>query len=253
MKEALSYGGGINTAAMAVELIRGGWRGPIAFADTGGEKDETYCHIHWMETNVFKPASLELMRLSWKSAPPEVIGLAQKELHDKRVLGKSLEEFCLDRRIIPLRSVKWCSLIFKRVLLEAWRVYIGADVSLIGMDASERYRLRDDPHVRYPLAEWGWRRKDCIAYLVEKQIPVPPKSSCFFCPNQVIIEFRDLWNNHPDLYERAVILERNVVGRAVNAKLRHDFPLDEWRRRFEAEIPMDLGEQSVTNLCICGL
>lgn len=252
-EETLSYGAGCNTAAMAAKLIENGWRGPIAFADTGSEKPETYCHIHWMQTNVFKPASLELTWLSWKSAPPEVIELAQKELHDKRVLDKSLEEFCLERFIIPLRTVRWCSAIFKRALLEAWRVYIGAEVSLIGLDAGERRRLRDDPHVCYPLVEWGWRRKDCIAYLVERQIPVPPKSSCFFCPNQTAREFRELWRTHPDLYERSAALERNVIGRSVNAKLRDDFSLDEWRRRFEAEIPMDLGEQSVTNYCICGL
>ena len=41
----------------------------------------------------------------------------------------------------------------------------------------------EDPlfHCRYPLREWGWSRDRCIARIEAAGLPVPPKSSCFFC------------------------------------------------------------------------
>jgi hypothetical protein len=42
-------------------------------------------------------------------------------------------------------------------------------------DPERRYRSR------YPLREWGWTLEDCIRCIGQAGLPVPPKSSCFFC------------------------------------------------------------------------
>ena len=61
---------------------------------------------------------------------------------------------------------------------------------LIGYDASPADTRRyahasaiDDPlfNCRYPLREWNWTRDRCIARIEAAGLPVPPKSSCFFC------------------------------------------------------------------------
>ena len=34
----------------------------------------------------------------------------------------------------------------------------------------------------FPLQDWHWTRDDCVAAIQRHGLPVPPKSSCFFCP-----------------------------------------------------------------------
>lgn len=68
----------------------------------------------------------------------------------------------------------------------------GRVVKLIGYDSSpqdqRRYAharsVQTDAryHYRYPLIEWGWTRADCERRIAAAGLPVPPKSSCFFCP-----------------------------------------------------------------------
>lgn len=67
----------------------------------------------------------------------------------------------------------------------------GKVIKLIGYDCSpadsRRYAEREgytDPRYvyRYPLREWGWTRERCIERIVQANLPVPPKSACFFCP-----------------------------------------------------------------------
>jgi hypothetical protein len=63
-------------------------------------------------------------------------------------------------------------------------------VRLIGYDASPADTRRyahasalNDPlfECRYPLREWNWNRDRCGARIEQARLPIPPKSSCFFC------------------------------------------------------------------------
>ncbi|WP_253183416.1 hypothetical protein [Sphingobium phenoxybenzoativorans] len=78
---------------------------------------------------------------------------------------------------------------------------VGRVTKLIGYDASardtQRYRHAlgcEDPryHYRYPLREWGWDRARCAARIAAAGLPVPPKSSCFFCGAMKPDEVMDL-------------------------------------------------------------
>jgi len=259
MSELISYGGGVNTVAMTIRLVNEGWRGPIVFADTGGEHPETYCHIQWFEQNFLQPKGLTITRLSWQDPLPELVEPAYKLCHDKRQVGHSLESLCQSRGIIPLLSVRWCSLMFKRSLIEAWRQYHDIPVSLIGISADESQRAHlDDPAIQYPLLDWGWTRKTCIQSIKEASVPVPPKSGCFFCPSASWRRWRWLWQTHPELYERAAALERNAAARSrtfATLDPGGQFTLDQMKARFEAqdELPgLDMVERNYQP-CICGL
>jgi hypothetical protein len=63
---------------------------------------------------------------------------------------------------------------------------------VIGYDAGPRDQQRltyacngevEDEHYEYwyPLAEWGWDRLRCTREIQAEGLPVPPKSSCYYC------------------------------------------------------------------------
>jgi hypothetical protein len=72
---------------------------------------------------------------------------------------------------------------------------------------------------RWPLIELGFKREETIAWFVANGHPVPPRSACWFCPNSSDARWRDLRDNHPDLFERACVLdETNRNGGGFNAR-----------------------------------
>jgi hypothetical protein len=46
-------------------------------------------------------------------------------------------------------------------------------------------------------------------------MPVPPKSSCWFCPFKKITEWQDLLQNHPDLFKKAEEFEEILRQRGL--------------------------------------
>jgi len=209
-----AWGGGVNSTAMLVEWLRLGERLDIVlFADTGGEKPETYVYrdtfAAWFKT---------------KSGAPFITVKANNR-------DESLEAECLRSKTLPsiaYRGKKRCSQKWKRQpqdifcnnwepTLQAWAR--GEKVTkLIGYDAGERHRAmnaRIDPkyEYRHPLIEWGWSRKDCITAIIAAGLNQPPKSACFFCPSSKESEILALKETHPDLLQRALAIEANATVR----------------------------------------
>ena len=246
MSEMISFGGGVNSVAMTVMLVEEGWRGPVVFVDPGAEMPETYCYLEYFERHVLKPHGMTITRISASTNPTLY--------DDKRVVeNQTLEGFCLARGIIPLLSVRWCSTMFKRTPLEAWRKAAGIDTTCIGMAADEPRRVRDDPAVRYPLVERGINRAECHRIIQRAGLPPARKSGCFFCPGQQVTQWRNLYLDHPDLFERAMALEEHAGEcHQKNATLDpHGVALREMAaRRWEGLQKMDLSRWMP---CVCGL
>ncbi|KKM78900.1 hypothetical protein LCGC14_1355320 [marine sediment metagenome] len=57
---------------------------------------------------------------------------------------------------------------------------------------------------RWPLIDAGMRRHDCLRLIGEQGIPLPKKSSCVFCPYHSNEFWRDLKDNYPDEFDKAV-------------------------------------------------
>ena len=61
-------------------------------------------------------------------------------------------------------------------------------VAYLGISLDEARRMRDSDvkymENRWPLVERYITRQMCINWLIEHDIPVPPKSACSFCPYQ---------------------------------------------------------------------
>jgi hypothetical protein len=82
----------------------------------------------------------------------------------------------------------------------------------IGISVDEIHRAnnrRVEPHevIVYPLLDLGLRRTDCARVIREAGLPVPPKSSCFFCPFHRPETWHDQRRDEPELFEKSCQLE----------------------------------------------
>jgi hypothetical protein len=245
--EMVSFGGGVNSVAMLIELVEQDWHGPVVFADLGNEHPETYCYMNFFEREFLKPRGLNITHIS---------PITHKHLYDDKRLGglaNTLEEYCLKRSIIPLLSVRWCSFQWKRTPLENWRKEQGIKRTCVGMSIDESRRVRDDPAVRYPLIEEDISRAECHRIIAKAGLDSPRKSGCFFCPGQKLSQWRDLYLQYPELYERAIAMEDNASEK--NQKWAtldpHGVPLREMQaRRWQGHVAMDLSQWLP---CVCKL
>jgi hypothetical protein len=103
----------------------------------------------------------------------------------------------------------------------------------ISVDEIQRARSGVDPaapaQVRtYPLLDLGMHRRDC-ATLIAGALPVPPKSSCWFCPFHGKEAWRSLKTNRPDLFDQACDLEAAMSADTKDGRpvflTRHGVPL----------------------------
>ena len=239
--EMISFGAGVNSVAMTIMLVEDGWRGPIVFADTGSEWPETYCYLRYFESEWLKPRGLGVTVLSPGS-----------EWHQKE-RDCSLEDYCKRWDILPLLSTRWCSVRWKREPVHAWAAAHEFDVQLLGISADEPRRIREDTGVRYPLYDEDITRRECQRIVQRAGLEVPTKSGCFFCPGQALVDWRRLYNEHPELYERAALLEDQASkAHTKHATLdSHGISLREHaKRRWAGQMKMDLSEWLP---CLCSL
>ncbi|MEU0634412.1 phosphoadenosine phosphosulfate reductase [Streptomyces sp. NPDC005989] len=119
----------------------------------------------------------------------------------------------------------------------------------IGISVDEIHRAnnrRTEPHelITYPLLDLGLRRTDCARVIREAGLPVPPKSSCYFCPFHRPETWHDMRRNEPDLFEKSCQLEdllnerRDVLGKDHVYLTRFGSPLRESIRDGVDLLPM---------------
>lgn len=206
----VSFGGGVNSTAMLIGMLeRGDKPDAILFADTGGEKPATYEHVEVMKRWCVDNGFPEMTRVSYSTSR-----------------HGTLENECLNNGTLPSKAFGFggCSQKWKRYPMDRWidrwepaneRWERGEKVArLIGIHAGEtrRGKIPDDNKFtyRFPLREWGWGQAECEASIVRHGMSIPVKSACFFCPAMRKAEVIALAKEHPDLFERAVELERNA-------------------------------------------
>lgn len=62
----------------------------------------------------------------------------------------------------------------------------------------------------YPLLDLGLDRTACQNIIRNAGLPVPPKSSCFFCPFHRLQTWREMRRDEPELFWKSVELERHI-------------------------------------------
>lgn len=117
-----------------------------------------------------------------------------------------------------------CTSEFKIRRIAVWQRRHGATkadpaVTGLGISLDEFHRARSSSGIEtqvleYPLIDLRLTRRDCMNIIARAGLPIPPKSSCWFCPFHSIATWRRLQNNRPDLYEQAVALEQQLSDRS---------------------------------------
>jgi hypothetical protein len=219
----VAYGLGVDSSAMLVGLSMRRIRpDAILFADVGGEIDETYAYLpimnEWLRDNDFPEVTVvRNVVKDFKHYPPY----------------RTLEENCLTNGTLPSIAfgfqMKSCSLKWKAAPQHKWLMTYPPAIAAwaagqkvvraIGFDASAADRKRSyasdgikDKRYQawYPLQEWGWDREKCKSAIRLAGLPVPPKSSCFFCPAMKPAEVRAL---PADKLRRIVLMEARAKPR----------------------------------------
>lgn len=211
----VAFGGGVDSTAMIIGLIER--KEPIdliLFADTGGEKPHTYEHIKnfsaWLKDRGY----------------PEITVVEKVRKDGSR---ETLEQECARRNCLPsiAYGFKSCSQKHKiqpqdkflnhwQPTLDCWKAGFKA-VKYVGYDADESHRAenadkRNDPKYtnRYPLIEWDITREECLDMIKTAGLEPPKKSACFFCPSSKKHEIVELYQQYPDLLDRALKMEDNA-------------------------------------------
>ncbi len=221
------YGAGVDSTAMLVAMYQQGIRpDAITFADTGGEKPETYEQVRimsdWLTARGW-PA-VTVCKYQTSRAP-------YSDLEGNNTSNETLPSLAFGMKSCSIKwkaqpqdyAIKGCKGGPNKcdphpLWLEAKRRGV-KPVKLIGYDAGPADLRRSknlkteckDFQYRYPLQQLGWSRQECIAAILGAGLAVPVKSACWFCPASQKWELYWLAGKHPELFERALELEHKAM------------------------------------------
>ena len=186
----IAYGGGVGSSTLILKNVKEIRSGDleVIFVNHGSDLPETYEYVKRIQDNL----DIEIT-----TRKPE-----------------NLFDYCWQHYILPSIHWRWCTDKFKiRVL----KKYTGDDTPIIGLSWDERWRARDfqiNGKSDFPLIEQEISKRKAL--LEFKDIPVPCKSGCFFCPFQKKEQWRLLFFNYPYLFLKSLLLEDRCRKRNPN-------------------------------------
>lgn len=227
---AVCYGAGVDSTTMLVALKQAALRPDIiTFADLSAEKPPTLEHLDRMDGILAEWSWPAITRCRKETLP----GTDYSDLYGNCIANETLPSLAFGLKSC---SIKWKQKPQDQAIKGAKSgpnaapphpVWIDAKrrgvriVKLIGYDCgradlrrSRNLAVADaDFDYAYPLQILGWNRADCVRTITDAlgADMVPIKSACFFCPASKIWELWWLAAYHPDLLERALVLERNAL------------------------------------------
>jgi hypothetical protein len=209
----VAYGGGTNSVAMLCGFRERNIKPDLLiFSDTGGELPHTYNHIDLMSQKCEE----------WWGVPIEIVSKTYKK--EKT----TLESDCLRNKTLPALAFgsKACSMKYKlepkHKFVRNWMIEnnLNEVISAVGYDAGEGHRsinIKENILGKglvekswFPLIEWRWTRRECIDVIKRNGLPLPGKSSCFFCPAMKNSEILSLRKEYPEYFARAIEMETNM-------------------------------------------
>lgn len=244
-----SYGGGVQSTAALVLAVQGKIDFRIfLFCNVGDDSEH--------------PATLEYVE---KYAKPYATanGIELAELAPTSYGGKSLYRRVLDANTpdIPVYfeygplAQRSCTNHYKvqRIAKEVKARGATKDNPAIvglGISLDEYQRMRNDNPEQYikreyPLIELRLSRNRCIEIIQHAGLPVPPKSSCWFCPFGSTRRWRELKEDNPELFQQAIAMEKGMNDKRVERGkdrvflTRYRIPLEQTIQGTQLELDFD--------------
>lgn len=230
----VSIGMGVDAIAATIALVRLGVPIQLAiFADTGGERPETYAYIEIFDQWLRRNAGIGLTIVRLVPVKSDYDTLEQQLLKNGTIPPAALgPKTCSIRwKQEPIHNwVAGCKANGRREFQAGWQPALDCwargkrVVKVIGFDAGAKDRRRTamegDEHYQnfYVLRELGMDRLDCAKEILAAGLPLPIKSACFFCPFNKPKELLWLHHNHPDLFRRALVIESNGMPKVNKAE-----------------------------------
>lgn len=235
---------GRDSIAMLVGMWRRGIRpDAILFADTGSERQSTYDYIAvlnaWLRKVGFPGLTIVVNKVGNFKNWPEYFTLFENLLTNTTLpsIAYGFHTCSAKWKIVPQNKylAAW------EPAQKAWK--FGLKVrKAIGFDASPHelkrargcstYAVQEDEldkyDLWYPLQEWGWDLAECIRQIVAAGLPIPTKSSCFFCTAMKPWEVEELSRTEPDKLKYLVIIEARAVQRNLDYAERRFKEMQSW-------------------------
>lgn len=221
-----SNGGGVQSIAALVLSAQGVIDYPVhVFSNVGAkaENPETLRYVHEVAIPYAEKHGIEFVVTERRFVKGERAGQPE-DLYDRLTKEGS-------RSIpIPLRmngngapGRRSCTVDFKIKVLSRFARERGATKDEparvgLGISLDEFERMRTDSGeayqvLEYPLIDLRLTRDGCAALIARAGLPVPPKSSCYFCPFHRPSVWMQLRIEQPDLFEKAADLEETLNKR----------------------------------------
>jgi hypothetical protein len=214
----ISYGGGVQSTAMVLLAARGELpHGPYdaaLLANVGNDSEN--------------PATLRFLEdvmIPWSERtgfPVHVLDRIKRDGSVETLYGRLTREGSRSLPI-PIRmsngapGTRSCTHDFKIQVLGKWLKKHGASAEnvatvAIGISTDEIQRVGNKkvmPYEQpvYPLIDLGMDRSACMRVISDEGLPVPAKSSCWFCPFHRPSVWREMRRDSPDTFQKAVDLE----------------------------------------------
>jgi len=270
----LSLGAGVQSSTLALMIHKG--EIPMVdcaiFADTQAEPPKVYEWLKFIKKTVSYPVYI----VTWRNLEQDILDASEGKYpafplpfytknKDTEQKGMSMRQCTADYKIKPVTKKIRELLGYKkgeRVDLKKVKVEMLMGISTDEIRRMRMNRLRYIDN-QYPLInDFGMSRQDCIAWMKDKNYPMPTKSACYFCPFHSQSTWKDIKENDPELFKQAVEMDKKIRNQEkykIKNKFKDDLylhrscePLD---KALEDDGQLDMFEKfnSICDEGMCGV
>tara|TARA_R110002051_G_scaffold185479_1_gene254937 strand:+ start:40 stop:810 length:771 start_codon:yes stop_codon:yes gene_type:complete len=215
MMKVISLGVGVQSTALYLmsSLGRIDRADHAIFADPGAELPRTYEILEllqdWAKDNNGIPIHVTAEKNLYKdllrgtnSTGQKFAGIPAFTEHGGMLRRQCTNEYKIKPVVQKIRQLHG---LLPRKRMPMTQVWLG-----ISLDEIERAKISQLPRAtyHYPLIENRMSRGDCIKLFEELQFPVPPKSSCVFCPYYDNKGWKNMKANEPESFQKAINVDK---------------------------------------------
>ena len=260
--QVISLGGGVQSSTMLLMSCLGEIsKADVAiFADTQGEPQEVYDYIDYLKgiaegygVPVFTVTKGDLIAdfmafVEGRATRASMIPLMTKDPDTGQAMGLLGRHCTHDYKIMPIRR-KVREILKDRGLKEA-DMWIG--ISTDEITRMKESRVQFIRH-KFPLIDKKLSRMDCLHWYNSHDFKTPPRSACYFCPFHSQSEWRRVKGNNPELFEKAVQIDKRVrrfgKTRGENYLHKDRIPLADAVDRDDLQNDLDLFGAECEGMC----